>query len=304
MLTAGTGVYLSTYHPRAADMTQEIPLDDHIGPVIKSAEIFLGKGQDTLRIRFSEATTATSPTSDPSTWFGLQRETDGTVEHVRPVAVVWNDDRSEVTLIYTSTASDVPRAGNRIRIEDGARPQVITDERGNSSGPAPRFRVIKGDPRTEIQTVTYRVISPIAGAGPAIEPSWHLMTDTVTKVVEETGRLGHLIKTDLGAFAVAEDFTPVSPALLFLDYEVSYFTNFGAPVNGAKGSIACNDPVLFKGDCTKYRGFIFLGWNYTSRQGNKVGTGVYVARLRTSVRVAGKRMVPRELDQLWGLVRR
>jgi fibro-slime domain-containing protein len=304
ILTAGTGVFSSTYHPRADDITQEIPLDDRIGPVIKSAEIFLGKGQDTLRIRFSEPTSAAAPASDPSTWFGLQRETEGTVEHVRPLSVAWKDDRSEVTLIYTSTAIDVPRAGNRIRIEDGAKPLVITDDRGNSSGPAPRFRVIKGDPRTEIQTVTYREISPIAGAGPAIEPTWHPMTDTVTKVVEETGRLGHLIKTDLGSFAVGENFDPVAPDKLFLDYHVGYFTNLGAPVNGAEGSIACNDPVLFKGDCTKYRGFIFLGWNFTSKQGNKVGTGVYVARLHTTVRVAGKRVAGRDLDQLWGLVRR
>lgn len=303
ILTAGTGVFSSTYRPRAADISQEIPLEDHIGPVIKSAEIFLGKGQDTLRIRFSEATTGTAPTSDPSTWFGLQRENGGAVEHVRPVSVSWNDARSELTLTYTSTATDVPRAGNQIRIEDGVRPLVITDDRGNSSGPAPRFRVIKGDPRTEIQTVTYRVVSPVVGAGPSIEPSWHPMTDTVTKVVEQTGRLGHLIKTDLGSFAVGEDFTPISPSQLFLDYEVGYFTNFGESVNGAKGSIACNDPILFKGDCTKNRGFIFLGWNYTSKKGNKVGTGVYVARLRTSVRAAGKRMAPRDLDQLWGLVR-
>jgi fibro-slime domain-containing protein len=299
--TAGSGTFTSTYPARKVDSSQTVPLEDHIGPIIKSAEIFLGKSADTLRIRFSEAIGLPGPTGDPAAWLGLKRMADGTLEHVAPLAATWKDDRSELTLIYSNVAADVPRAGNLVRIEDG--PGLIADERGNGAGPASRFRVITGGKRAEIQTVTYKEIAPEGSLEPAVVPSLQPVNAVVAEVVDRTGRMGHLIKTDLGAFAVGDDFAKVEPAQVALEYHASYFTNLGQPVAEEKRVIGCTD-ALFQGDCTAHRGFVFVGWNYTARNGAKVATGAYVARIRYVVKVAGAVKESGGLDQVWGVLRR
>lgn len=303
ILTAGSGTFTSAYPARKVDSTQSLPLEDHIGPIIRSAEISLGKTTDTLRIRFSEAIGAGVPTGAPADWFGLKRSSDGAVEHVVAVSAVWKDDRSEVTLIYSNVAADVPRAGNLIRIEDGKG--LIADERGNTAGPASRFRAITGGKRSEINTVTYRAILPEAGllAEKPVTPSLQPVNAVVTEVVDRTGRMGHLIKTDLGGYAIKDDFTNVPASQVALEYHASYFTNLGVPIAEEKRTVGCTD-ALFQGDCVAHRGFVFVGWNYMTRDGVKVATGAYVARIRYAVRVAGVVKERGGLDQVWGILRR
>lgn len=303
VLTTGTGTFLSTYAARKADSVQTLPLDDHIGPIIRSAEISLGKTEDTLRIRFSEAIGGSVPTGAPAAWFGLKRMASGAVENVAPVSAIWKDDRHEVALIYANVAADVPRAGNLIRIEDGAG--LIADERGNRAGPASRFRAITGGKRSEIHTITYRAIAPDGAllADKPVAPSLQPANAVVAEVVERTGRMGHLIKADLGGYAIKDDFTDVPASQVSLEYHASYFTNAGVPVAEEKRTVGCTD-ALFSGDCVANRGFVFVGWNYTSRNGAKVGTGAYVARIRYAVKVAGVVKDRGGLDQVWGILRR
>src|SRR6185369_8272274 len=93
------------------------------------------------------------------------------------------------------------------------------------------------------------------------------------------------------------------PAQVTLEYHVSYFTNHGEPVADGKRTIACTDPI-FQGDCVTHRGFLFIGWNGTAKQGQKVATGAYVARLNYAIKVAGQVKESRSLDQIWGVLRR
>jgi hypothetical protein len=102
---------------------------------------------------------------------------------------------------------------------------------------------------------------------------------------------------------VKDDFNQVEPSQVVLEYQSSYFTNFGTQVNGDKRVIACTD-ALFKNDCLANRGFVFVGWNYTAKDGAKVATGAYVARLRYQVKVAGKVAESGGLDQIWGILRK
>jgi fibro-slime domain-containing protein len=303
ILTAGSGAFTATYPMRKTDSLQSVSLDDHIGPIIKSAEIFLGKTEDTLRIRFSEPISATGPGGAPADWFGLKRSNDAAVEYVPPAsAPIWKDDRSEVTLIYSNLSANVPRAGNLVRIED--RKDLIADERGNTSGPASRFRVITGGKRSEIKTVPLHDLKSDGVIATAIVPSLQPTNLTVDQVVDATGRMGHLLKTDLASFAVGDDFNPIAPSQVVLEWDVKYFTNHGEFVNEAKGTAACNDPVLFQGDCSAHRGFLFIGWNGTTKNGEKVGTGAYVARIRYAVKVAGQAKETGGLDQIWGVKRK
>jgi fibro-slime domain-containing protein len=301
MLTGGSGAFSTTFQARKTEATQTVFIDDYIGPVIKSAEIFLGKTDDTLRIRFSEPISGSGPGGVPADWFGLKRSNDGAIEHVAPLSVQWNADRSEIALVYSNASADVPRAGNQIRIEDGKG--LIADERGNTAGPATRFRAITGGKRSEIRTVTLHHLDPDGVVKTAIMPSWQSPSSKVEEVVRATGRMGHLLKTDLGAFAVGDDFDPIPLSQVTMEWHISYFTNHGESVNSASGTVACNDPELYQGDCTARRGFIFVGWNGTTKLGGKAATGAYVARLRYTVRVSGEAKESGNLDQIWGVKR-
>jgi fibro-slime domain-containing protein len=301
--TDGEGAFSATYPARGKDSTRTIPMADHIGPIILTAEISLGKSEDTLRIRFSEAVATGSITAAPGGLFAYKRSQDGAAEGIDPASLTWGAGNTEAVLVFPNASADAPRSGNLVRIEDG--PGCIADARGNSAGPASRFRVISGGKRSEIQTVTYREIAPEGGllreipVAPILEPT----NSAVAEVVDRTGRMGHLIKTDLGGYAVKDDFTKVEPSQVVLEYQASYFTNLGVPVAGDKRSIACTDD-LFHRDCLNNRGFVFVGWNYTARDGAKVATGAYVARLRYQVKVAGKVVENGGLDQVWGILRK
>jgi hypothetical protein len=302
ILTAGSGTFSAIYPARKSDSTQTVNLDDHIGPVIKSAVISLGATMDTLRIRFTEPISAAGPAGTAADWFGFKRANDGAVEHLAPVSAQWKDDRSEVTLIYDNSKPESPRAGNLVRIED--RKDLIVDERGNTSGPEPRFRAIAGDNRAQIETVTLHELDPAGLPGGTVVASWQANNATVKQVVASTGRMGHLLKIDLGAYAIGDDFNPVSIGQVVLEWQVHYFTNHGEPVNDAKGTIGCDDQALYGGDCTAQRRFLFMGWNGTTKSGSKAGTGAYVARFSYVIKVAGKVRDRGGLDQIWGVKRK
>src|SRR5690606_22723786 len=109
----------------------------------------------------------------------------------------------------------------------------------------------------------------------------------VEDVVSRTGRLGHLIKVDLGDYAQSDDFRQVDPAKVVLEYQVAYFTNTGVPVYSEKKSLACTD-ALFQGNCRATRGFPFIGWGYTTLKRQRVATGAYVVKFQYKVTVEGK----------------
>lgn len=300
--TGGEGVFLSTYQARKRDSVQQIPIMDKMGPILLKAEMALGQATDTLRLKFSEPVASGAITGAPSALFAYKLLPDGAPVAFAPAGILWSSDGTEAFLLFPATAVEAPRAGNLVKINDGAG--LVADALGNGAGAASRFRVILGVKRSEIQTITYKEFRPVAGLlEPPVAPSLQPITAVVAEVVERTGRMGHLIKTDLGDFAVGDDFTKVEPSQVTLEYQAAYFTNHGLPIADGKRTLACTD-IVFQGDCLKNRGFLFVGWNYSARDGRKVGTGAVVSRLRYAVRVSGKVKESGGLDQVWGVLRR
>jgi fibro-slime domain-containing protein len=298
ILTAGTGSFLSTYQARARDSVQTVPLTDGIAPVLLKAEM-LG---DTLRLSFSEPISTGAISAAPVDLFTYRLNQAGADIRFPPSAVQWNPTGDGVDLIFPAGVSEAPRSGNLVRITEVSG--GIADGLGNRVGPNSKFRLITGTKRAEIKTVTYMKVDPaklIANPAPivtSLEPN----NAKVEDVVDRTGRLGHLIKVDLGDHAQADDFTPVDPSKVFLEYQVGYFSNLGVPVASEKRTLSCLDP-LFNGDCRANRGYIFVGWNFNTLQNQRVATGAYVARIHYKVSVAGKTPVTGELDQIWGVLR-
>ena len=189
-----------------------------------------------------------------------------------------------VALVYSNVSADVPRAGNLVRIRIAS---LVADLRGDPPARHPNSApsAAASAPRSD---VTLHHLDPDGVVVNAIVPSWQPSNAKVEEVVRATGRMGHLIKTDLAAFTVDENSNPVPLSQVVLDWKVSYFANHGEPVNSAGGAAACTDATLYKGDCTANRGFLFLGWNGTTKNGSKAATGAYVARLRYTIKVAGQ----------------
>jgi hypothetical protein len=259
-----------------------------------------GPAFDTLLLRFSEPVAPNSLGSGDLFVYRMSRN-DADVRF-DPAAAEWNAARDQVGLVFPSGSPAAPRSGYLIRILDG--PGRLADAAGNAPGADSRFRLITGVKRAEIKTVTLKHVDPDAiDAISEVFTATHVPASIpVEEVVDRTGRLGHLIKVDLGDYAQADDFTAVDPAKVSLEYQVGYFTNLGIPVASQTRSISCQDGV-YGGDCRAKRGYLFIGWNFTTLQRQRVATGAYVVRLQYKVRVAGTTPVSGKLDEIWGVIR-
>jgi fibro-slime domain-containing protein len=300
IVTSGTGVYVSAYPGRGGDSVQTLPLQDGIAPVLLSAVMVQGLAFDTLRLQFSEPVAPNALGAGDLFVYRLSRN--GVDIRFDPTATMWNAARDQVGLVFRADSSAAPRSGNLIRIMDG--PGRLADAAGNAPGANSRFRLITGVKRAEIRTVTLKHVDP-----DAIDANTEVFTVThvpdgvpVEEVVDRTGRLGHLIKVDLGDYAQTDDFTAVDPAQVSLEYQVGYFTNLGVPVASQRRSVSCQDGV-FGGDCRVKRGYLFIGWNFTTQRRKRAAMGAYVVRLQYKIRVAGTTPVSGKLDQIWGVIR-
>ena len=303
-LTYGEGLFTSTYPARGRDSAQGIPLRDGIAPILLAAEMHLGLLQDTLRLRFSEPLAVAKIVAAPVDLFLYQMAETGPGARFVPKSMHWNasGDGADLTFPAEAPASPAPRAGDLMRIEPGAG--RIADAAGNGAGPKSRYRLITGVKRVDVRTVGLGRMRAVPGnvavtqVGVSLQP----LDAEVAEIVSRTGRLGHLIRADLGDYAQGDDFHPVDPSQVELEYRVAYFTNHAVPVAAARGRVGCRD-ALYRGDCRTARGYLFLGWNGLSGNGDKAATGAYVARLQFTIRVSGKTVAAGSLDQVWGLLR-
>ena len=149
---------------------------------------------------------------------------------------------------------------------------------------------------------------------------------TMTKaeiLAAENGRPGHIVKADMYALynglSDAER-AAVTPQDIYFYYEVEYFTNLGNFVARKKQKIYCDDkknteidPVTGKqiqyfngGTCIDAgmdRNF-FIGWNMRADNGREVGTGAYIVKLKSYVKLGSSgKEAKQESTSVWGVRR-
>ncbi|MBW8890173.1 MAG: fibro-slime domain-containing protein [Fibrobacteres bacterium] len=302
ILTAGEGVFKSTYPARGKDSTQTLPIQDHIGPVIRTATLHLGQAYDTLRLEFSEPIASRS--AKPEDMFGYKLGDSSAAVSIAPHDVAWDSTWTAVTLVFASSVTPEPKAGDFVRLNDG--PGLAADAAGNRPGPQTRFHLITGDKRGRIFTVTYREIPPDPAlfSGPVFQATLEASGADVKDVVNRTGRMGFLLEADPADYAAGDGVTVPEPSQVALEYQAVLFTNLGVPVvSSGKRSLLCTD-AIFQGDCRAHRGRVFIGWNYASDARAKVATGAYVAMFDYQIKVQGKSQVAGSVKQIWGLLRK
>lgn len=123
---------------------------------------------------------------------------------------------------------------------------------------------------------------------------------------------GHFVKADMfslyNGLSGAEQ-SAIDPSEVYFYYKVEYYTNLGAYVAGQSGKIYCDDaknkvPYFNGGKCTDAgngRNF-YIGWNMRSDNGRQVGTGAYIAKIDSYVKLGkhGKEAKQNETS-VWGV---
>jgi hypothetical protein len=207
-----------------------------------------------------------------------------------------------VQLIFNSGASSAPKAGDLVRLNGG--PGLGADTLGNMPGPQSRFRLIVGEKRLGLQTLSMHRIAPDASllASPVIAASLEGSGAGIQDAIDRTKRIGVLMEAELADFAAGDGFNPPPPSSVKVEYSLAIFTNLGVPVASGKRAIACDDP-LFNGDCRNRRGRVFVGWNQASMTGQIIGTGAYVVQFNFRIVSQGKVAASNGIRQVWGVLR-
>lgn len=113
---------------------------------------------------------------------------------------------------------------------------------------------------------------------------------------------GWYVKTDMGALIESkEEYAGLDKSKVFFDYELQFFTNLGSHVLTQKGRINCTDSY-FNGDCVQNRKNFFIVWNMKSDKNRLVGSGAYIAKLKSFVQLDkyGKKN-KNDKTEMWGV---
>ena len=126
---------------------------------------------------------------------------------------------------------------------------------------------------------------------------------------------GWFVKSDMSALIVQDTTTQAAIgnnyASVFFNYELQFFTNLGSHVLTKKGRIYCDDKMnekengrlYFEGrNCVDKPKNFFIVWNMKSDKERLVGSGAYIAKLKTYVQLAsfGKKN-KNDKSQMWGV---
>ncbi len=181
--------------------------------------------------------------------------------------------------------------------------------------PSPWVQVI-GDAKISVTTISYNYADPanINGNTPIGEVFPVKTNENLEDIKAKYPTvLGHFVQSDMGSIIGSDtSYTNVPKSDVFFSYEVDYFTNLGSFVARQSGKIACDDPFFssdpngpdHSGDCVKYPRNFFVSWNMLSKDRRLVGTGAYITKYASFVKVGNKgKKAKKELTEVWGVKR-
>ena len=182
--------------------------------------------------------------------------------------------------------------------------------------PSPWVQVV-GDAKIAVKTISFAELDPssVTDSTPVgkvypVKPN-ESYEDVKTKY---PGILGHYVQSDMGSIIGSNDnYASVDKDKIYFFYEVDYYTNLGAFVARLSGKIKCNDGFFSSdpehtkdglGDCVKNPRNFFIAWNMLSKGHRVVGSGAYVTKYSSYVKVGdyGKK-AKKELTEVWGVKR-
>ncbi|MBR2074088.1 MAG: fibro-slime domain-containing protein [Fibrobacter sp.] len=221
----------------------------------------------------------------------------------------------------TNVSSDVAQ---RVAGDSAMHWNSPTDYNSTKRLPSPWVTIV-GDYSVEVSAIKLATMNKDIDAKntPAVEVFTIPTTmgkDEIAKLYPNT--LGFIVKSDMASFmskdSVTEKFFnehPEALAEVYFQYDVKFYTNLGNYVAGKSNKIYCLDEInkqkfgkeYFGGkDCRSTQGNFYISWNMLSDKKRLVGTGAYIAKLSSFVKLAqlGKvKSSKAEETDMWGAKR-
>ena len=241
----------------------------------------------------------------------------------------------DLTNVFWVDSADIAVPGaDTLRVAGDAAynwnsPTAYSEEKnGGKRLPSP-WVLVSGEPEVKIVEVNFANTgnSPVGDNVPAISVSKGYSTNMSKDevVAEEGGRLGLFARADMyslindlkGKGYTDEDLDPKN---IYFSYDIQIYTNLGNYVAGLSGKIYCdeseNTQVGLDGKKIEFFGGsktcidagigtnFFIGWNTRSDKGRMVGTGAYIVKYQTFIKLdkAGK-YGKNEDTSVWGVKR-
>ncbi len=317
--TASSGKLLesfATYKKNGAKTSGSFDKEftDKVAPIILRANISeRSEGLFQVKVTLSEKL-RTDESADVKSLFGyyLRSATDLVNKYQAVPASNATVVDSSVTMFFNLSNGTIPQAGDYVR----ALPKFLTDAEGNglsdynATVPSP-WMLLEGDAASTIESIKMGTVdNSVDTRKPNIVAHRIGIYDSLGTVRDSfPNTVGYLIKTDMGNILTDSlldaqiNSGKISLADVKLRYELDIFTNLGTFVAHKSQTIACSDS-LFDGDCRTNRGYIYVGWNMVTDKGRKAGTGAYIAKLSTHVKVPIKGKTGKHnVTQTWGVRR-
>ena len=234
----------------------------------------------------------------------------------RADALIWSDTTD-------ITSEDIPR----VAADSGKNWNSPTNYDISPRSPSPWFMVV-GDYSVEVSAVKFATMNKEIDPSTPVTEAFVIPTSFGREEVEKRfpNTLGFIVKSDMSSFVnrdprIEEFFNDPKNAAewdsVYFQYEVNYYTNLGGYVAGDKQRIYCSDNVndaryhktYFGGkgkDCRTNQGNFYIAWNMLSDKKRLVGTGAYIAKLSTYVKLGSKGKAKgskAEETDMWGAKR-
>jgi hypothetical protein len=176
---------------------------------------------------------------------------------------------------------------------------------------------VVGDAKITVTTISYNIADPsrVTPDMPVGEIFPVKTNENMDKVkADHPGTLGHFVQSDMGSIIGSKDeYASLDKSEVYFQYEVDYFTNLGAFVAHQSGRLYCNDKFFSPdpkttpdgmGDCVKNPRNFYVAWNMLSDKHRLVGTGAYITKYSSFVKLADKgKKAKKELTEVWGVKR-
>ncbi len=253
--------------------------------------------------------------------------------------IYYNDPKKPASNVVTPHAGDYMRLGGDMQqpvwIDAAAINAYVTEEVQRVSADAAynwnaptgykettrlpsRWILVTGDAEVGIFDVNFAYTGNAANCETCVEPITVFPVSSLDgneQVIKSLGGLpGQFVKSDMKALYDKMKLSGAEIDIneLYFSYEVEYYTNLGAYVAGKSGKIYCSDAknmaengaYYFGGeghDCTEHGTNFFLAWNMKSDKGREVGTGAYITKMSSYVRILGNKENQKEETSIFGI---
>ena len=221
------------------------------------------------------------------------------------------------TFMWTDTSNGVAAGSDTLRQASDADMHWNSPTNYNSTArlPSPWVQVV-GDAKISVTTISFNYADPTmvndttpVGKVYPVKTSENL--EDIKSRYPQT--LGHFVQSDMGSIIGSDTaLANIPKSDVFFSYQVDYFTNLGNFVASQKGKIACDDPFFssdpngpeHSGDCVKNPRNFYVAWNMLSKDHRLVGTGAYITKYSSFVKVGDKgKKAKKEKTEVWGVKR-